>query len=189
VAGVASQLRRSGQVQLAEEHRFDKSGVAVVTADDISDGVVGAIGAVRRSCTARVIVIVNRLTRQGAAAAFEAGAWSFVRTCDARPERLAAAVVAVLARDESPGTVEMALGDLADQLEREPAAPSRAPGLSDRDIVVLRLMADGMSTTAIAMVLSYSESTIKNIIHAIVGRLGARNRAHAVAIAVRTGLI
>jgi len=112
-----------------------------------------------------------------------------VRRGDASPERLAAAVSAVLAMHEPPRSVEEALGYRADQLDAEPAPPVRPPGLDDRDVEVLHLMADGMSTAVIAERLAYSESTIKNIIHAIVGRLGARNRAHAVAIAVRAGLI
>ena len=189
LAGVASQLRRSGRVHLAEEHRLDAGGVAVVAADDVGDEVVGAITAVRRACTSRVIVIANRPTRRDVAAALEAGAWALVRRCDASPERLAAAVSAVLAMHEAPRTVEEALGYRSEQLDADPVAPVRPPGLDDRDIEVLLLMADGMSTAVIAQRLAYSESTIKNIIHAIVGRLGARNRAHAVAIAVRTGLI
>jgi len=54
---------------------------------------------------------------------------------------------------------------------------------------VLRLLADGRSTSDIAVDLAYSESTIKNIIHDLVHQLGARNRAHAVAMAIRAGVI
>jgi DNA-binding NarL/FixJ family response regulator len=189
LAGVASQLRRCGRVQLAEGHHYDADGVAVVATDEVGDDVVGAITAVRRACTSRVIVIANRVTRRDVTAALDAGAWAYVRRGDARPDRLAEEVSAVLARNEPPRTVAEALGGYADQLEPEPAEPDRPVGLSDRDLEVLRLMADGLSTAAIAEQLAYSESTIKNIIHAIVGRLGARNRAHAVAIAVRSGLI
>jgi DNA-binding NarL/FixJ family response regulator len=54
---------------------------------------------------------------------------------------------------------------------------------------VLRLLAEGQSTAAIADALAYSESTIKNMVHDLVHRLGARNRTHAVALAIRGGLI
>ncbi len=60
---------------------------------------------------------------------------------------------------------------------------------SQRDLSVLRLLADGRSTAGIAEDLAYSESTIKNVIHDLVRQLGARNRAHAVAKAIRSGLI
>ncbi|MQA85396.1 MAG: DNA-binding response regulator, partial [Streptosporangiales bacterium] len=44
-------------------------------------------------------------------------------------------------------------------------------------------------TAEIARALAYSERTVKNIIHDITTRLQLRNRAHAVAYAVREGLI
>jgi DNA-binding NarL/FixJ family response regulator len=69
------------------------------------------------------------------------------------------------------------------------APPVWAVALSPRDVSVLRLLADGRSTADIADDLAYSESTIKNIIHDLVGQLGARNRAHAVAMAIRAGVI
>ena len=123
LAGVASQLRRSGRVHLAEEHRFDAGGVAVVAADEVGDEVVGAIAAVRRACTSRVIVIANRPTRGEVAAALGAGAWALVRRCDASPERLAAAVSMVLAMHEPPRTVEEALGYRTDQLDANRSRP------------------------------------------------------------------
>ena len=65
-----------------------------------------------------------------------------------------------------------------------------SPGeLSPRDLSVLRLLADGNSTADIAFGLAYSESTIKNVVHDLVHRLGARNRTHAVAMAIRAGVI
>jgi DNA-binding CsgD family transcriptional regulator len=54
---------------------------------------------------------------------------------------------------------------------------------------VLRLVADGLDTSEIAERLSYSERTIKNIIHDVTTRFHLRNRSHAVAFAVRQGLI
>ena len=71
----------------------------------------------------------------------------------------------------------------------EPETPSWVGELSPRDVNVLRLLSEGRSTAGIADDLAYSESTIKNIIHDLVGQLGARNRAHAVAMAIRAGLI
>jgi DNA-binding NarL/FixJ family response regulator len=189
-AGVASQLRRCPEVALKAEYGFDPDGVSLIAADEVTEELIGAIRAVRRSCTPKVIVITNRLSRDGAQAALEAGAWAFVRRCDARPDRLVSAVLSVAVAVQPPASVDEALGELTAQLEPAPAPPpSRPAGLSDRDVEVLRLMANGHSTAGIARDLSYSESTIKNIIHAIVHELGARNRTHAVAMALRTQLI
>jgi DNA-binding NarL/FixJ family response regulator len=46
-----------------------------------------------------------------------------------------------------------------------------------------------MDTAEIARALSYSERTVKNIVHAVTTRLQLRNRSHAVAYVVREGLI
>jgi len=70
-----------------------------------------------------------------------------------------------------------------------PEPPSLRLVLNERDLEVLRLLAGGESTADIARELAYSESMIKHVIHGVVGRIGARNRAHAVAIAIRAGVI
>jgi DNA-binding NarL/FixJ family response regulator len=46
-----------------------------------------------------------------------------------------------------------------------------------------------MDTCQVATELSYSERTVKNILHDVTTRLQLRNRSHAVAYAVREGLI
>ncbi|HEX7305450.1 response regulator transcription factor [Lentzea sp.] len=62
-------------------------------------------------------------------------------------------------------------------------------GLSQRETEVLRLLADGLDTAEIAERLIYSERTVKNILHSLLNRLELRNRAHAVAYALRHGII
>ncbi len=75
------------------------------------------------------------------------------------------------------------------RIDDEPAAPDEQPPLDPRRLEVLRALADGGDTKAIAGRLSYSERTIKTLIHDIELRLGARSRAQAVAEAMRRGLI
>ena len=77
------------------------------------------------------------------------------------------------------------------RLQREVLAPRGIgpPRLTDRELSVLRLVADGHDTGEIANRLAYSERTIKNIIHDLTTRLNLRNRSHAVAYAVKAGLI
>ncbi|HLF41802.1 MAG TPA: response regulator transcription factor [Acidimicrobiia bacterium] len=72
-----------------------------------------------------------------------------------------------------------------------PAGCRRAdPGaLSGRELDVLRLLSQGGSTREIAGDLCYSEKTVKNIVHDVLVRLSCRNRAEAVAVATRQGLI
>lgn len=61
--------------------------------------------------------------------------------------------------------------------------------LTEREFDVLRLLADGDSTRDIAKRLSYSERTVKNIVHDLLVKLNCRTRAHAVALATRRGVI
>ena len=61
--------------------------------------------------------------------------------------------------------------------------------LTRREFDVLRFLADGDTTREIAQRLSYSERTVKNIVHDLLEKLGCRTRAHAVALAARHGVI
>jgi DNA-binding CsgD family transcriptional regulator len=63
------------------------------------------------------------------------------------------------------------------------------PQLEVRERLVLELMADGLTTREIADRINYSERTVKKLITALAGELGARNRAQLVAHAIREGLI
>jgi DNA-binding NarL/FixJ family response regulator len=76
-------------------------------------------------------------------------------------------------------------------LQRDVLAPRGLgpSGLSDREVRVLRLLADGYDTSHIASEMAYSERTIKNIIRDVTTRLNLRNRSHAVAYAVKAGLV
>ena len=76
-------------------------------------------------------------------------------------------------------------------LQRQVLTPRglRFSGLTDREIDVLRLLADGCDTTEVATTLHYSERTVKNVVQDITRRHNLRNRTHAVAYALRQGLI
>lgn len=70
-----------------------------------------------------------------------------------------------------------------------PPADREAKRLTARESDVLELAAAGNSNKQIAARLSLTEDTIKGYMKAIFARLGAMDRTHAVAIAVRNGLI
>jgi DNA-binding NarL/FixJ family response regulator len=66
---------------------------------------------------------------------------------------------------------------------------ARSGLLSVRERGVLRLVAAGLSNRQIAETLSISERTVKFHVTAIFNKLGAENRAQAVAIAAERGLL
>lgn len=70
-----------------------------------------------------------------------------------------------------------------------PAAGTQNRPLTRRELDVLSLLAEGDSTREIAHELSYSERTVKNIVHDLRRKLDGRTRAHTVAVAARRGII
>jgi DNA-binding NarL/FixJ family response regulator len=58
-----------------------------------------------------------------------------------------------------------------------------------RETAILRLAAEGRSTGDIASILGTCERTVKSDLSAFCWRHGLANRAHAVAFAIRKGLI
>jgi two-component system, NarL family, response regulator DevR len=69
------------------------------------------------------------------------------------------------------------------QLSQEPLAES----LSSQQIVILRLVAQGLSSREIATQLYLSENTVKGYVQEILHRLGVKNRTEAVMVAVKQG--
>ncbi len=61
--------------------------------------------------------------------------------------------------------------------------------LTEREIELLRLVAEGMSNKAIAHALSVSENTVKYHMKNILQKLNAQNRTEAVTHAIRAGLL
>ena len=61
--------------------------------------------------------------------------------------------------------------------------------LTPREVQVLELLAEGLPNKAIAARLRISDQTVKFHVSSISGKLGAKNRTHAVRRAVRRGLI
>jgi DNA-binding CsgD family transcriptional regulator len=61
--------------------------------------------------------------------------------------------------------------------------------LTDRELRVLNLLADGLSNPQIARLLSISRNTVKFHVSSIISKLGATSRTEAVTIGVKRGLI
>lgn len=103
----------------------------------------------------------------------------------------ASAGIAVVVADKVDEETAAFIGAIGRRLHRNGTGrpTPAAAGLDDRHLQVLRLLADGSDTADIADALCYSERTIKYLVRGITTRLGARNRAHAVAAAIRLGLI
>lgn len=69
------------------------------------------------------------------------------------------------------------------------AAGTAVEDLTDRELEVLRLVAEGYSNSQIAELVHLAEGTVKNYISSILVKLGARDRTNAVLRAIREGLL
>jgi DNA-binding NarL/FixJ family response regulator len=154
--------------------------------------VLRVLRAVRRGGAPRTVLIATALDPAAVVTAAEAGVSALVRRAEATAERLVSVVRKARDGDaELPGDLLAGLLAQVGTLQRQVLAPRglRFSGLSDREVDVLRLVADGLDTGEIARRLAFSERTIKSVLHDVTTRLQLRNRAHAVAFAVREGFI
>jgi DNA-binding NarL/FixJ family response regulator len=191
-AGVAAQLATCPSLRVVGRADPDAAEVAVVVVDEVDEDAARVVRALQRPDGPRVVVVATRLDDVGLLAAVEAGACALLRRGEATAHALEGAVRAAAAGDGSvPGDLLARLLDQVGRLKRQVLDPRgiAMSGLSAREASVLRLVAEGLETGEIARRLSYSERTIKNVIHDVTSRLGLRNRSHAVAFALREGLI
>jgi DNA-binding NarL/FixJ family response regulator len=120
--------------------------------------------------------------------ALSAGASGFLLK-DAGAERLFDAVRVVAAGDAllAPAVTRRLIGEFARQRPRP--RPDGLEELTNREIEVLRLVAEGLSNREIADRLVLSDETVKTHVSHVLGKLSLRDRTQAVVIAYESGLV
>lgn len=158
------------------------------------DGDLGGVDSFVQEVTieggARIVMCVQDVTAGRVLEAIGNGAAGALARDSLTPETLIAAVTAVAAGIyalDAPA-LRALTGSVSPTAHRDRLA--RATGqFTAREQLVLRLVAAGLSNREIAQQLSYSERTIKAILHDIVTKLGVKSRSQAVALAVRERMI
>jgi DNA-binding NarL/FixJ family response regulator len=185
-----AELAESRQAQT--DQRTTPPVVALIAVDSLDAGAVQVLRtATQRGC-GRTVLIGSTIDDEALMTAVGLGVSGVLRRADATADRIVQLLQVAAAGDGSlpPDLLGRLLGQVS-RMQRHVLAPrglSRT-GLSDRETQVLRLVADGKDTQEIARELSYSERTVKNVLHDVTSRLQLRNRSHAVAYALREGLI
>lgn len=157
------------------------------------DGIEATRRVVAAELATRVLVLTTFRHDEYVWGALRAGASGFLLK-RASPERLVDAVHTVATGETllDPAVTR----DLVEHFVRGdgggPAASvdvRRVEGLTQREVQVLRLLGQGLSNEEIAELLVIAESTAKTHVKRIMAKIGARDRAQAVVIAYRAGLM
>ena len=138
-----------------------------------------AIGEIRSEFPdARIIVLTTYTGDAQVLRALKAGARAYLLKGDVHLELL-----------QTIRSVHAGHKRIPPQIAAELAEHAGDDPLSPREIEVLRLIATGSSNKLIADQLSISEATAKSHVANILSKLGANDRAHALAIAMKRGII
>jgi DNA-binding NarL/FixJ family response regulator len=122
--------------------------------------------------------------------AMKAGASGFLLK-DVRPEQLADAVRVVASGDAllAPVITRRLIEDFVRRPPPGSGPPLELAELSQRELEVLKLIAQGLSNAEIAASLFLSEATVKTHVTHILGKLRLRDRVQAVVLAYECGLV
>lgn len=168
----------SGEEMLA---RYSVERPDLVLADVRMPG-IGGVEATRRLLAvhpnAAVLMLTMAEDTDGVARAVAHGARGYVRK-DASREELSATLVQVLNGRSRSSAMPARRGD----------GQTDPPALSERELQVLSGMSRGRSNSEIGRELYLSEDTVKTHARRLFRKLGAADRAHAVAVGFRWGLV
>jgi DNA-binding NarL/FixJ family response regulator len=196
-------LLRSLDAELELDEAEDCEGALALSAGNAYDlvlldlkipGVHGldALESLRRVSPAAPVVVVSgeddpRVIR----AAIERGAMGYVPKAST-PEIMIQALRLVLAKGVylPPGVVDLAIpnGAPLPELLRAEQGTLRLPGLTPRQMDVLRCVIQGKANKVIARELDISEATVKAHLSSVLRVLGVNNRTEAVYAAAKLGL-
>lgn len=164
-----------------------------------TDGVAATRRLLAASRPPRVLVLTTFDDDESIFSALKAGAAGYLLK-DVPAAELIAAVRTVAAGGAlmPPAIAARVLDEFARLADAAPAPPPAAPvapdqpapadDLTRRELDILALLVQGRSNREIAAALYLAEGTVKNHVSHIFAKLGARDRAHAVVLALARGL-
>ncbi len=173
-------------VSLASQHVPD-----VILMDLVMPGAIDGVEATRQvkkiSPRTQVVVLTSYHEDEHIFPAIRAGALSYVLK-EVGPEELAD-VVRKAAQGEAVLHPRVAARLIQEVQGNRDTTPNPFTELSDREMEVLRLIADGLSNAEIAELLVISEKTVKGHVSNILGKLHVADRTQAAVYAWREGIV
>lgn len=186
--GLVSCLHGEGYVAVGEsaglKPRPDFSAIDVLLFQADDGGLARALAATA-GVDVRLVGLVASPDEPAALELIERGVGAVLFRNQLGPQALSAAIGSVL-----NGNSALPAELLPRLLDRAARSGTGGPHpLTDRELEVLRSLSRGDDTREIADAMGYSVRTVKNIVHDLLMKTNSRNRAHAVALATRQGLI
>jgi DNA-binding NarL/FixJ family response regulator len=154
------------------------------------DGIEATRRLIRAGSRAKILMLTTFDHDEYVLEALRAGAAGFLLKSFS-PERLIEAVRTVADGDAllAPTITRRLIEQLLAQPTRADAMSQYFADLTERELVILRHLARGMSNAAIAAELVLSEATVKSHVTRLLQKLGLRSRVQAVVLAYETGLV
>ncbi|MER7702234.1 response regulator transcription factor [Kitasatospora sp. NPDC097605] len=180
-----------GEQAVALAHRLRPDVVVMDIRMPVLDGVAATEELARTLPGCRVLALSTFDMDEYVVAALRAGAHGFLPK-DVSPEDLGAAIRTVHTGEAvvAPRLLTRLISAYVRAPLGAPAPPAVATGeLTPREVEVWRLMATGLDNAGIARAMDISQSTVKNHITSLFGKLDVRDRAQAVIAAYESGLV
>jgi NarL family two-component system response regulator LiaR len=140
----------------------------------------------QEGCTARVLVITSFAEDDQIFPAIKAGALGYLLK-DSKPHELIQAIRDV--NQDEPYLHPTVARKLMDELRREPDLPPTEEPLTERELEVVTLIAQGYSNREISEQLHLSERTVGKYASNILDKLHLANRTQAALYALRMGIV
>ncbi|HKS44895.1 MAG TPA: response regulator transcription factor [Amycolatopsis sp.] len=190
--GVAMTLRTRDDVWLVSDDSTETPPVVLLVADRLDEAAAKLLRSLQRQGRSRIVLIAGDVDDAEVLNAIEHGVCAVTRRSEVTADGLVRLIKAAAAGEGAlPPDLLGRLLDRVSRLQRQVLEPQglKLAGITTRETEVLRLVASGLSTQEIANQLCYSQRTVKSILHDVTNRFQLRNRSHAVAYAMREGLI
>jgi len=152
----------------------------------VMNGIDAALAIRKNNPKAKIIIITSSMEETQVIASIKAGASGY------------------LLKDSSPDEIETAIQDvykgetafparitniMIKELKRPVKTPSKCISLTEREVEILKLVANGLSNQDIADTLFLSVWTVRTYVTGILSKLEVENRTQATLYALREGLI